>query len=404
MQKLDFQYTNKKIIQFDIYRGVLLYLIFILHHQFTQVNVPVILPYFVLHGFFIMSAFLISRGLLIAKEDKVKPRLYYLGFYSKRILRIFPVYFFYVFLIIGFGVLSKISLHQDVIGVINEVKRYGIMLFTFTFNFRELYAFLQGIYSPEILFFSHLWTVSLEEQFYLIIPTVILLLNRKQLAILSIIMIIFIPILRIWYFNNILIHETNILQKALIYYRASFLQLDSFFYGILLATYNFKNHIKWYKIIHNILWILMFASIIYNGFDISEKYNRPFNYSIFSYDVGILNSQYIYNDVLVNITVFFSFLVSFFDPKFLSFFDRKIIVDFGGKYSYSAYVYQYLVIIPVVGIIYPILLKHIPFPEFILQIITIIISFVGIYLLSMLSFWKMEIKFLNLLKKEKHAK
>ena len=243
MIKHDFQYTNKKIFQFDVYRGVLLYLIFILHHQFSHANVPVLLPYFVLHGFFIMSAFLISRGLLIAKEDKVKTKLYYLGFYSKRIMRIFPVYFFYIFLIIGLGVLSKLLIHRDVIGVLTEVKKYGIMLFTFTFNFRELFAFLKGIDAPELMLFSHLWTVSIEEQFYLVIPTVILFLNRKQLAVLSIFMIIFIPILRVWYFNNVLIHEQNILQKGLIYYRTTFLQIDSFFYGILLATYNFKNRI-----------------------------------------------------------------------------------------------------------------------------------------------------------------
>ncbi|QQR98558.1 MAG: acyltransferase [Sphingobacteriales bacterium] len=401
MIKHDFQYTNKKIFQFDVYRGVLLYLIFILHHQFSHANVPVLLPYFVLHGFFIMSAFLISRGLLIAKEDKVKTKLYYLGFYSKRIMRIFPVYFFYIFLIIGLGVLSKLLIHRDVIGVLTEVKKYGIMLFTFTFNFRELFAFLKGIDAPELMLFSHLWTVSIEEQFYLVIPTVILFLNRKQLAVLSIFMIIFIPILRVWYFNNVLIHEQNILQKGLIYYRTTFLQIDSFFYGILLATYNFKNRIKWYKIIHIVLWILLFVSIIYNGFDISEKYSRPFNYSIFYFDVGVLNSQYIYNDVLVNMTVFFSFLTCFFDPNFLKFFDKKIIMDFGGKYSYSAYVYQYLIIIPSVGIVYPLLQKILPFHIFFSQLLTIIFSIICIYLISMLSFWKMEIKFLNLLKNKK---
>jgi peptidoglycan/LPS O-acetylase OafA/YrhL len=402
MQALnDFQYTNKKIFQFDVYRGVLLYLIFILHHQFSHINVPVLLPYFVLHGFFIMSAFLISRGLLIAKEDKVKPKLYYIGFYSKRILRIFPVYFFYIFLIIALGILSKFLIGKDIIGVLSEIKEYGVMLFSFTFNFRELYAFIKDIEAPELMLFSHLWTVSIEEQFYLIIPTVILFLNRKQLAILSIIMIIAIPIFRIWYFNHVLVQEENILQKALIYYRTSFLQIDAFFYGILLATYNFKNRIKLYKIIHILLWLTLFACIIYNGLDISEKYNRPFNYSIFAYDVGVLNSQYMYNDVLVNMTVFFSFLTCFFDPNFLKFFDKKIVMDFGGKYSYSAYVYQYLIIIPSAGIVYPLIQKYVSSNIFFSQLLTVIFSIICIYLISMLSFWKMEIKFLHLLKSKK---
>jgi peptidoglycan/LPS O-acetylase OafA/YrhL len=115
----------------------------------------------------------------------------------------------------------------------------------------------------------------------------------------------------------------------------------------------------------------------------------------------VLNSQYIYNDVLVNMTVFFSFLTCFFDPNFLKFFDKKIIMDFGGKYSYSAYVYQYLIIIPSVGIVYPLLQKILPFHIFFSQLLTIIFSIICIYLISMLSFWKMEIKFLNLLKNKK---
>jgi peptidoglycan/LPS O-acetylase OafA/YrhL len=401
MEKLDFQYTYKKIFQFDVYRGVLLYLIFIVHHQFDKANIPALLAYYVLHGFFIMSAFLISRGLLIAKENNISKKDYYKTFYIKRILRIFPVYFLYVFGIISVGLISKIMIGQDMLGVLREIKKFGALLFTFTYNYKDLILFLKNIDTPEFILFSHLWSLSIEEQFYLIIPTIILFFNRKQLVYISVFFIIFSPIFRIWYFNNVLDSATNLLQKGLVYYRSSFLQLDAFFYGILLATYNFKNRLKLYKIISIVLWLVFIITIIYNAYDISNKYNRPLNYSLFGFDIAVMNNQYIYNDTLINLIAFFGFLISLFDEKYLSFFNKKIIVDFGGKYSYSAYVYQYLFILPFRAILYPVLQKYLNIPDFILQVFVILLSITCIYLLSMLSFWKMEIKFLNLLKNKK---
>lgn len=150
------------------------------------------------------------------------------------------------------------------------------MLFTFTYNYREFLLHIKNMPLIESFFFSHLWSLSMEEQFYIVIPFVIYFMNRKQLVWLSVIAIIITPIFRVWYYENVLVNEEDYILRGLIYYRATFLQFDCFFYGILLATYNFKDFIKTYKIIFYLLLIVYLFVIIYNGFIISKEMNLSF--------------------------------------------------------------------------------------------------------------------------------
>ena len=115
--------------------------------------------------FFSLSAFIFTK-LLIAEYDKTRT-INFKKFYTRRIFRIWPIYFF-----IGFSV----SLYDFSNGTISN--NIGIRIF-------GLFAFSDNImtaiygYNP-LPYVAHLWTIAYEEQFYIFIPIIILLLIRSS--------------------------------------------------------------------------------------------------------------------------------------------------------------------------------------------------------------------------------
>ncbi len=104
--------------------------------------------------FFCLSAFLITKLLVLEyqQEGKINIR----NFHFRRILRIWPLYFIYIAIALIFSIQKSgwdhLALHLT-------------GLFTFTFNFAYL------LLSPRVIvLFIHLWTISYEEQFYVVIP------------------------------------------------------------------------------------------------------------------------------------------------------------------------------------------------------------------------------------------
>lgn len=100
--------------------------------------------------FFALSAFLFF--FLLFKEHASTNRISIPRFYIRRILRIWPLYFFYFFWVIDFQP-SRIT----------ERMHYFLC---FIENFK---IHLDGQYNPDFPF-QHLWTISYEEQVYLLMP------------------------------------------------------------------------------------------------------------------------------------------------------------------------------------------------------------------------------------------
>lgn len=125
--------------------------------------------------FFVLSGFLITY--LLLKEQDERGQISLKKFYLRRILRIWPVYF--STLIIGFFVLPPLV--HLVIGNqalpflsdphLSELPKYFFFLANFSL------AFHGGASVPTDI----LWSISVEEQFYLIWPLVIILVKRKHL-------------------------------------------------------------------------------------------------------------------------------------------------------------------------------------------------------------------------------
>lgn len=110
--------------------------------------------------FFVLSGFLITSG-LIRSRDVENPKNEIKKFYIRRVLRIFPLYYF-VILLAHFNSVESIS---------NNLIWHA----TYTSNF--LYFFNQSW--PQVG--SHLWSLSVEEQFYLFWPFLMLLTPKSKL-------------------------------------------------------------------------------------------------------------------------------------------------------------------------------------------------------------------------------
>lgn len=116
--------------------------------------------------FFVISGFLIAMQLLNAKEPTLKKKLK--SFYKRRIKRLFPALF--VFLTLTYVFVSFFFLSVDVGNFENSL----IASYTFLANF---YFWRDGGYfggNEQLKPLLHIWSLSVEEQFYLFSPLLLL--------------------------------------------------------------------------------------------------------------------------------------------------------------------------------------------------------------------------------------
>ncbi|MCX7353137.1 MAG: acyltransferase, partial [Proteobacteria bacterium] len=121
--------------------------------------------------FFVLSGFLITKII----NKKIKERTFSLkNFYARRIRRIFPclIIVFLVFLLYGWLVLFP-----------HEFKSLGGNIFFGSLSISNFYLYNEIGYFDMIgdkKPFLHTWSLSVEEQFYLLFPVFIVLLNKDK--------------------------------------------------------------------------------------------------------------------------------------------------------------------------------------------------------------------------------
>jgi peptidoglycan/LPS O-acetylase OafA/YrhL len=156
------------------------------------------LGWIAMDSFFVMSGFLITGILLDSRE---KPS-YFANYYARRSLRIFPLY--YVVLLAWFW----ISKHTDFgNGYRTMVQQWGSPMW-FTFYLGNIRAAIKGVW-PTIFAYAPLWSLQLEEQYYLLFPFAVLWMKREHLRRLLIGAVIFSPLFRfatyLWHPGNLLL-------------------------------------------------------------------------------------------------------------------------------------------------------------------------------------------------------
>lgn len=112
--------------------------------------------------FFVLSGFLITRILLSTKGKTG----FFKNFYLRRSLRIFPLYYFFLF--INFVALPRLDASQ-------EVSSFDVLVFaTYLQNFS--FTFDWGAQGP-----FHFWSLAVEEHFYLVWPLLVFAFPERRL-------------------------------------------------------------------------------------------------------------------------------------------------------------------------------------------------------------------------------
>jgi peptidoglycan/LPS O-acetylase OafA/YrhL len=120
-------------------------------------------------GFFVLSGFLITW--LLLKEQEKTGSISLKGFYRRRALRIFPA--FYVFWTVSVG--SRLLWHGE--GQVPWSQAFSAFFYVSNY--------FHAIFHPSPDFIIHTWSLSAEEQFYLLWPLAFLLFSRRRRLLIS---------------------------------------------------------------------------------------------------------------------------------------------------------------------------------------------------------------------------
>ncbi len=142
--------------------------------------------------FFVLSGFLIT--FLLIEEKKLKKTIDLKNFYTRRVLRIWPLFYLCVF----FGFVFFPFIKYNTIPAPNEVSNcWYYIFFAANFNLIQIWPKVPGALSLIVL-----WSVAVEEQFYLAWPVILKYSNAKKYPYIFFAVIFFTLLFRSFYTEN----------------------------------------------------------------------------------------------------------------------------------------------------------------------------------------------------------
>jgi peptidoglycan/LPS O-acetylase OafA/YrhL len=257
--------------------------------------------------FFVLSGFLISGILMDSKiaidQNRITLKKAFKVFYIRRTLRIFPIYYLLLF---------------------------ALLIFTpYLFNFDNnspfwFFGYLTNFYlyfrSDWIGDFMPLWSLGVEEQFYLFWPFVLLLINR-QYTLHAIIALIFLGLFSRVYFE---LFSPEFLRRGGFYIFTTPTCLDSFGLGALLS-YLIKNNLltDFYRKV--ISYLSIAAIIVLITLIVYWKFPTPPQNILYRFLISIISVH------LISILLSKNWITILFENS---------ITIYLGKISYSMYLFH----------------------------------------------------------------
>ncbi|AFZ35781.1 acyltransferase 3 [Stanieria cyanosphaera PCC 7437] len=133
--------------------------------------------------FFVLSGYLIT--MLLLKEIQINKTVNIKSFHQKRAIRIFPVCYFFILIVFILNIICNWNV---------SLKNF-LAAATFTWNYQGLWNHTP--WGAGNWFLGHLWTLSLEAQFYLIWPIILGILGIYKSRYFALFIIILLPFIRL---------------------------------------------------------------------------------------------------------------------------------------------------------------------------------------------------------------
>jgi peptidoglycan/LPS O-acetylase OafA/YrhL len=251
--------------------------------------------------FFVLSGFLITT--LCIKEKVTTGNISLKNFYKRRILRIFPVAYLYIVVVVVLNFIFKLQISY-------------LSVLAAVFYISDLSYFRRVHFDWDL---GHFWSLSIEEQFYLTFP--ILLKKHFKTYLLAILGIIFLlPIIIL--FQSIY----SQINTGILYSDTHFLiKFQAIAIGCLFSVLTFKTYFNINKLEKLIINLIAIFLIFYMHYDNFFSVRSVFIDLAISLLTGLL--------IVNNITPGTDYVYRFLNLK---------ILNFIGILSYSIYIWQQL--------------------------------------------------------------
>lgn len=191
--------SQSRVPELDGLRGMAILFVLVFHYISQEGAVPPgtlthVLQRLVIMGwsgvdlFFVLSGFLIGGILMDARGSAS----YYRTFYARRFFRIIPIYYAWItvyVLLVGLAGAKVQALSNSGVAPPLNLSVYSYYLFLQNLHIARL-AGLAGAW------FGHLWSLAVEEQFYLLAPLVIRFVAPRKLPSVLAALIVCVPLLR----------------------------------------------------------------------------------------------------------------------------------------------------------------------------------------------------------------
>jgi peptidoglycan/LPS O-acetylase OafA/YrhL len=342
----------------DGLRGLAILLV-VVYHNFGFINV-FFFGWLGVDLFFVLSGFLITDILLktVGKKDYLR------NFYVRRMLRIFPLY--YLCLILFLIVLPKTNLQFNVQYYID----HQVWIWTYLQNW--IYTFQNPGQTNTL---NHLWSLAVEEQFYLLWPLAVLFIRNTKYLLLFISLILAAVLgLRLWAW----MHQVADLAYFNLF---TFTRIDGICIGCMIALLQRvnPNFLKRYTT----AIVLFFAFMNFVFFFVNRRYQFAFPYlALAGYTTFAMMFGLLVNEAVTNKTKLVNFL---FNIPVLKFF---------GKISYGFYIFHWPVYILLGPYLFPWVSKFVS--GSLLQFTVSVLATLAAVCISWLSYQYFEKYFLKL--------
>lgn len=317
--------TRQQIKELDGLRGIAIIMVFLYHilprSAFIYDNASMKILYKDLNIgwagvdlFFVLSGFLITSSLL---ELKSKER-FFVNFYGRRTLRIFPLY--YLSLVLIFVVFSFTDAKA-----IEALGSYKIFYYLFAQNWIFALSLTQV---PEYI--GQFWSLAIEEQFYILWPILVYKFKHKTFLMINAAIIVLVLLYRFYAF-----YIAQIDTSSFFLYFSTFTRIDTIVIGSLIAllfhSVDIRKYLLWIKCLTPALALIMIVFAASHSTGVAR--NNPLTMTIGFTVIGLLFGCVLILALILD------------ETSLLRCFLRSAILRFFGKYSYAMYLFHMPIIV-----------------------------------------------------------